>query len=304
MITVHSVLEQVTRDDLVLEPYPHIVKEDCLPASYYAELLRSYPSDEMITDLYKRHAICPPALRGEGLRQNTRYDVSASQVMETCEQFPEIWTEFVRYHSSPEFFAQVVRVIGPEIVRTYPFLEERLGKRVSDLTTGIRFRSKADVSLDCQIGINTPPTTMSAVRGPHADAPVELFAILLYLKDQADERTGGDLAIYRWRDPNVRRFVGAEVEEADVELVKTVTYRPNTMVMFLNSDDALHGVLPRAVSSQTRRLVNIIGEVDQSIPSGLFVMPQKYGEGRSRKNWLTRKINKIRKVFHGNMRPA
>jgi len=151
--------------------------------------------------------------------------------------------------------------------------------------------------MDCQIGINTPPTRDSVVRGPHVDAPVELYAMLLYMKDAQDERAGGDLAISRWKDPGKRVFVGAEAEEEDVELVKTVPYRANTLVLFMNSDLALHGVTPREASSQTRRLLNIIGEVDKSLPSGLFEIPQKHAPDSRKMPWLVRKMKKLGKAY-------
>jgi hypothetical protein len=294
-MAVHSVLESVTRDDLLLDPYPHIVRESCLPADYYSKLLSAFPSDETITSIYKRHPDCPPQIRESVIRQNTRYDISAFQLLEAPGLVPGIWMDFVRYHTSPQFFSEVLNLIGPEIRHTYPFLEERLGKDLSSFSTGVRFASACDVSLDCQLGINTPPTRHSTVRGPHTDAPVELFAILLYMKDEHDERAGGDLGIYRWKDPSARGFVAAEVEQDDAELVKTVRYKPNTMVLFLNSDLALHGVTPRDASTHTRRLLNIIGEVDQSLPSGLFVLPQKHAQ--QKKPWLRRKLRKLGKML-------
>ena len=54
---------------------------------------------------------------------------------------------------------------------------------MSDWTTGIRFDPEWDqgqISLDCQIGINTPPKRKSSARGVHTDAPDELFASCVF----------------------------------------------------------------------------------------------------------------------------
>jgi hypothetical protein len=48
--------------------------------------------------------------------------------------------------------------------------------------------------------------------------------------------------------------------------VNTIGYKANRMVLFLNAQDSLHAVTPREPSPFTRKLVNIIGEVDKSFP--------------------------------------
>ncbi len=151
-----------------------------------------------------------------------------------------LWREFCSYHSSPEFFRKAKSVFG--------FEQEK-------------------ASLRCQPGINTPTKKESRVRGPHLDNPRELYAGLFYMPTDED---GGDLEIYRWNGE--KKFHGKlEVEDDCVELVKTVKYRPNTYVMFLNGPDALHGVTPRK-SDKPRFLVNVIADVSKP----LFVI----GHGR------------------------
>ena len=51
------------------------------------------------------------------------------------------------------------------------------------------------------------------------------------------------------------------LDRIQVEVVKTIKYKPNCFVMFLNTNRAVHGVTPR-INSQTERLsINIIAEV-------------------------------------------
>lgn len=279
-----SVLRNVTRADIRVDPFPHIVIEDCLQPDTYNELASTYPSDETILRL-------SGAAEKYYIRQNHRYDLCAHRALANPQAVGQVWRDFLRYHVSEQFFREFIALFGPDLQETYPELESQLGRRAAEWTTGIRFDptgDKADVALDCQIGINTPVERMSSTRGVHTDAPDELFAMLLYFRPLNDEVAGGDFEIYRWRHGMPRRFVGREVDSHDAEFVETVEYTPNTLVAFINSGTSLHGVSPRAPSKISRRLVNIVGRVHRSVPEGLFPRPQKPGFEAMRARMLER----------------
>jgi hypothetical protein len=179
---------------------------------------------------------------------------------------------------SHAFFQELLGLLEPEIKAAHPQLERRLGRPLRELTTGVRYApgaAECQVALDCHIGINTPSGNRSSVRRVHTDAPDELFAALFYFRSDHDEAAGGDLEIFEWKRNRPHLFVGSEVDEADAERVHTVAYEPNTAVIFINSEVALHAVSARAPSAASRRLVNIMGRVHHSIPEGLFVKRQK-----------------------------
>ena len=242
-----------------------------MPEHYYRQLSDEYPADD---DIIERNS-----WRNKGIvRQNQREDICAHQALASGSLVSDAWREFVQYHTSRRFFQEVIGLLGPEINTTYPLLERTIGKTLGDCATGIRFdpeRDHGEISLDCQIGINTPVTTKSSVRRVHTDAVEELYAMLLYFRREDDDFTGGDLEIYRWKESARRRFVGAGVEEKDAELVTTIKYEANTLIVFINSEISLHAVSDRGVTARSRRLVNIIGEVYRSVPHGLFVKRPK-----------------------------
>ncbi len=274
-MAVHSVLANVTPDQVRLDPYPHFVVDDCLPAAYFQALAANYPSNEVILDYCRSHLDSRFNFVEGTARANDRYDVSAYQAIEHPDLLSDIWLKFIQYHTSSAFFSEVVAVCGDAIRHVYPALEDTIGRPLGAMSTGVRYRSDCDISLDCQIGMNTPAESRSSVRRVHVDAREELFAILLYFRDPADDTEGGNLEICRWKNPRRKRFRRSEVDEVDAELLETVEYKANRMVMFINSQDSLHAVTPRDPSPHTRRLVNIIGEVDKSIPRGLFALPKK-----------------------------
>ena len=218
----HSVLANVTPDQVRLEPYPHIVVDDCLPPAYFQELAANYPSNDVILDYCRTHQDRLFNFVEGTARANDRYDVSAYQALDHPEPLSEAWLKFIQYHTSSAFFSEVVNVCGDAIRRVYPALEDTIGRPLEAMTTGVRYRSDCDISLDCQIGINTPAESRSSVRRVHVDAREELFAILLYFRDPADDTEGGNLEICRWKNPRRKRFRRSEVDEGDAELLVTV----------------------------------------------------------------------------------
>jgi len=182
-------------------------------------------------DLVRTQPTPQEILRGRPYTSNQRLDLKTGLALT---ELHSIWREFVAYHISDEFVEKARRVFG--------FSEDRVFTR-------------------CQPGLNTPSINSSRVRGPHLDNPSELYAGLFYMGSDDD---GGDLELYKWNDKPKRFHGKLEVEDECVGLVKTVPYRPNTYVMFLNTDKSLHGVTPRK-SKHFRRLVNVIGDVDRPL---------------------------------------
>lgn len=174
---------------------------------------------------------------GRPVGKNQRIDLPTELAMVGLSP---IWRKFCALHVSNDFYLKACKVFGIQPV---------------------------PARLRCQPGINTPTDQLSRVRGPHLDNPCELYAGLFYTPLDED---GGNLEIYRWKGE--RRFHGKlEIHDDCVELVKTIPYKANTYVMFLNSDKAIHGVSARK-SDSYRRLVNVIADVQDP----LFVV----GHGR------------------------
>jgi hypothetical protein len=266
-----SVLRNVTRSDIRHDPYPHIVIENCLAPEIYESLVQTYPSDEQIIRQGE-------SAGGARIRQNSRQSLGAHRVLRAPGSVSPPWEQFVRYHVSTDFFHHFATLFGPELLTIYPALERRLGRPLAQWTTGVRHEENTgDIALDCQIDINTPVTRRSSVRRVHTDAPDELFAMLFYFRQENDTSTGGDLEICRWKNGRAHRFIGSEIDERDAECISTVPYRANTLVAFINSENALHAVSARSPSPVSRRLVNLMGRVHRSVPEGLFVKEQKKG---------------------------
>jgi SAM-dependent methyltransferase len=168
--------------------------------------------------------------KGQTLAGNEYSHVHAAQIL-TDPCIAPIWQRFVRHHTSAAFFAEVVAL----------FVLEHL----EGLDTSVRYAEPPrDVMMECQFAWCEPPDAVSSSAPRHVDRAVSLFAGLLYFRLDGDDSSGGDLQLY----------------DGD-RAVKTIPYRANTLVFFVNSPRAFHGVTPRAVTPWPRLHVNFVGEV-------------------------------------------
>ena len=168
--------------------------------------------------------------KGQTLASNEYSHVHADQILTDARVAP-VWQRFVRHHTSAAFFAEVVTLFGPQ--------------HLEQLDTSVRYAEPPrDVMMECQFAWCEPVSAVSSSAPRHVDRAVSLFAGLLYFRLDGDDSTGGDLQLYDGERP-----------------VKTIPYRANTLVFFVNSPRAFHGVTPRSVTPWPRLHVNFVGEV-------------------------------------------
>jgi hypothetical protein len=262
-----SILSNARSTDFILDPYPHLVIKNALDAEVFVELEATFPEDSVIVN-------------GRPVA-DTWFDYPACKALRNADISPR-WQQFFSYHTSAEFFQELVALSGDSLRALNPGLETRVGRPLEDFKVGMRPGGKedalapgADVSMECQFYINytTKPRT---IRGPHVDRPSELFAALLYFRQPADNSEGGDLDICESSgdlypdEKTVRIFAEqpAAIAPSLVKTVRTVPYEANTLVLFLNSPRSIHAVSPRTPTPLTRRHINFCCDV----PFQLFNM--------------------------------
>jgi hypothetical protein len=245
-----SLVGNVKDGDFRAEPFPHVCSTAALRPSHYRKLADTFP------DLA---AACPELL----VKNNSGEAFSALEALEAGVLSPA-WREFIEYHYSQAFYLDVVGFLGDHMRMVHPHLEAQLGKPLESLTVAPRpTPGDADVLVECQFCINTPVHTVSRVRGVHVDSPKKLFNALLYMRLDEDDAIGGDLDLCRFRDKP--RFQQVSVPDEAVEVVDHVFYRPNTLIVIINSPFALHGVTPRRPTPHIRRYFNFLAELRQPI---------------------------------------
>jgi hypothetical protein len=253
-----SVLKTFQKENFYRDPFPHIIIRDALPNAICDQLIEEYPSLD--------------TLEVDATQNNTRWNFSASRAKKS-EGISELWKELVEYHSSPAFFEELVEIFGESLIDLYPGRFESL-QQLKELAVGVRgvdsFSDK-DVLLDAQIAGNTPATSTRSVRPTHVDGAQALFAGLLYLRQEDDDSVGGDLEIRRFRPElsDIQKpgcFRNATyVDDKWTELVKTVKYERNVLVILVNGIDSLHGVTPRQPTPHRRLFMNLVADMDQPL---------------------------------------
>ena len=222
------------KPEVKFDPYPHFIIQDALPDKIYQELYRARPSADSI-------------IGNRQTTENQRLDIPTREALKLL--LPEIWREFIEYHSSKTFVSELLGLFDVEPPK---------------YTCGIRGTGHFDITTECQPGLNTPLTKTQSVRGPHLDNPIELYGGMFYMPDPSDMSFGGELELYRLIDSP--QFYGKlEIYPECCELVDIVPYKANTLVMFMNGPKSVHGVSPRTPTSTYRQLVNLIGEVQKPL---------------------------------------
>lgn len=267
--TFPSVLRKVSKADVVTKPFPHVVVKNCLPEEVYVQLALTYPDYWQIMEIRN----------SDPYASNIRLDLSQNEILSgRVPNISSVWKQFVKYHSSQKFYYEVVKIFG-ESMRSYlGHHEKRLKKSFSSCKTAVRdsrkVRKDCDISLGVNIGINTPSKFGgSSVRREHLDRNREIYAGLLYFREEKDKSSGGALEILSCRKkrckklPNskrnfIRRKIGWDVEynPSDLQTSVRVPYEENTFVFFLNGPLSFHKVTERTETTFPRRLVNIIAD--------------------------------------------
>lgn len=248
---IASLLSRVSSADIVTEPFPHVCIPDALPADLYAQLAAHYPGFDRIGWAGDR----APA-------SNHRFQLSAWPAGNMPNMAP-VWRNFLAYHASSAFFAQVVALFADHWPAA---LIERCGGSLLGHPMGLILRDRPSTGMivqDARFEINTPVTGPASVsRGCHLDIPERLFTGLFYMRANDDTSRGGDLQLFRWRDAPTD-ITAFEQPDHAVEAVLTIPYRANQLVLFPQSINALHGVSMRHPTAHTRRYVFVTAELDR-----------------------------------------
>ncbi len=235
-----SVLQNIKKEDIRYDPFPHVIVKNALNKELYKTLSSNFPKVPV-----------KASRRGS----NIRVDLRSGDAKDIHRK----WKEVMAYHTSPEFWAEFVDLFKDAILQCHPNIEKQYKRKLE------YFRIKRDIEIDCSASMNTPVTGKpSSVRSTHVDNEFELYGALLYMRDENDDSTGGDLQIHRWNGSKRRYFSTREGHKSEVprkmcSLVETVPYEANTMILFINSANSIHGVTPRSITNFVRRFMIIHG---------------------------------------------
>ncbi len=104
----HNLLERVSTEDVMAEPFPHIIVRHPLPHAVADQLIAEWPPDSMVRN-------------GRMSRSNRRLDCDARDILRSTTISP-LWKSFIEEQASARFLHHVVRLFGPWIRAEYPAL--------------------------------------------------------------------------------------------------------------------------------------------------------------------------------------
>ncbi|MDO8353620.1 MAG: hypothetical protein Q7T14_09160 [Aestuariivirga sp.] len=240
-----SVLAKASPAMVRLHPFPHLVIEDALDPALFTALSATFPD----TGLF---------LEDKEPGNNKYFWLRAHRAIQEP-KVHQFWKDFVKFHTSNEFFQDVLRVFEDVIAAEYPALAPRSWSAAMRFVDGPR-----DVSLDC-IPVYCSPVIKeeTSSRGPHLDREVSLYGGLLYMRMPDDDSKGGDFVVHT-SAPDV---AAAEYDSGNHLLAgsigdfDTIKYKANTLVFFINTARAIHSVTPRSKTPYPRLHVSILGEL-------------------------------------------
>ena len=241
-----SVLQNNPR--LILDPYPHLVIENALPIELYEELDKEWPKEQLLATEPFDSGICHRLKADEMLKPG---------------KVSNIWKEFTQYHTSFAFYKEMQEAFG-DLVPHIENLENTLSPRGWDKGGDL-------IGTDCQTVMHKPIDFSS--RTPHIDNPREIYAALLYMPYKDDRSIGGEFQIHETDADiqEVNKNGGRAVGDKAGQVIKTVPYKPNTLVAFCNnSTKCVHSVSARQDAILHRRSVNIIAEFNRATRRKMF----------------------------------
>ena len=237
-----SVFAKARPADVRPEPFPHMVIEEALARDHYDALLSSrphYPGDHSIS--------------------NNRQALPAWMLM-SLELYHPLWRDFARLHCDPAVYYRVADLFAahwPAHLPDLPRETTRFG------VVGRDTFEAAEVLTDARLEVTSPVHgRASSHRRGHVDTPNRLFAALFYLRAPADDSRGGGLELFRYRQAQPDELDAFELPLDSIELVVTIPYQANTLVVFPHSPLAVHGAEVRQVTPHDRAYVFITAEVE------------------------------------------
>ncbi len=203
--------------EVLPEPYPHYYLEDVFPRDYYRELLGRLPASGVYENLFE-----VTTLKLDHFRHRDQRDLNEGWTERLPEGLREFWDDFNEWFLGPDL-AQAVLASFAEPLRARRGAAEPWPP-VSVESQLIRHRA-------------------GYFLGPHSDLHTKLVVLLIYL---APDGSAGHLgtSLYRPKDPTFTCPNSTHYPFEDFVRVKTVPYKPNSMLAFMRSDISFHGVEP------------------------------------------------------------
>jgi hypothetical protein len=203
--------------EVVFDPFPHYYLEHVFPTEYYQALLRHLP-----TSAVYENWLPFTTLKLDHFQYRDQRDLNEGWTKNLPAELREFWDSFDEWFLRPELAQAVLE----------PFAEP-LSARFGEGTPW------PAISVESQLVRHRAGYFLQ----PHSDARHKIAVFLLYLApDESALHLGTSL--YRPKDRDFSCPDSKHHPFEDFVRVKTIPYKPNSMLAFMRSDVSFHGVEP------------------------------------------------------------
>lgn len=286
-----SLLSNITPEQVIAEPFPHVVVENALDEQLCQQLIREFPPLETFT-------------QGESVGSNQKIIYTGARALSN----PDVsarWKKFIQEHLQPPVWGEMLRLFRPYLLRAYPAIEQRFG-RLEQLRPGIRNiddDSHCDLLLDSELVVHTPTVGPPAMeRGPHLKTRDKPFVGYLYLRPDEDDSQGADHVLYSIKPGASLLFDQVQaVDPALLTVEKVIPYRRNTFIFFLNTPQSIQGLTLRSVAKVPLMMYHLLAQMPAPLFDIDFKPPVRPGFVRmwAHRSGLRAVVHRARRLARG-----
>jgi hypothetical protein len=221
---MRHVLQKIEEAEIKATPFPYLVVDNVFPADYYQEILTNLPAESSMKPLGESGRVTHEGVTGkEVYRERLALLFEPDEFNKLDEVRREFWNQLASWLYSNYFLNQL-------IAKFYAALEPRITKIL---------RAEGELFIKGDSLIVNDQTNYAI--GPHTDNPHRLITLLFYLpKDCSMSNLG--TSIYIPKDRAFCDWGGPHHKREKFDLVETVEYLPNRLLMFPKTEKSFHGV--------------------------------------------------------------
>jgi len=210
-------VERLRASEVTPEPYPHYYLENVFPDEYYEVLISHLPGRDVYQSLF-----AVSNLKLDNFRHRDQRDLNEGWTETLPDELRSFWNDFNEWFLSSQLAQTVLDSFAAP-------LHARIGEK----------QSWPAVSVEAQLIRHRAGYFL----GPHSDLHTKLVVLLVYLaRDESTKHLGTSL--YRPKDPGFSCPNSTHYPFEDFIRVRTVPYKPNSLLGFMRSDVSFHGVEP------------------------------------------------------------
>lgn len=214
------------------EPFPHCYIRDVFPPDFYQAILKALPAD----DCYANY---PPPYEA---RLFFNLDPP------TAGKLGRFWQEFEGWINSQPFLGRMADKFASFLPHTYCHRKALVDKSTVGDAVGIGCRTL--VTRDYG----------DFALGPHSDSTNKFITAIFYLpKDERFSSFG--TSIYRPKEAGFTDFSSRHYKHDQFDLIRTFPNLPNSLFLFVKTENSFHGVEPGDYPNDGRNLLMWIPQI-------------------------------------------